>query len=285
MLIMWYSEFLKYYDVDYNNISEENFLEIRENMSRIQSPAPEVSLVVIAYNEQRHLAACLASLSKMKTKFPMEVIVVDNNSSDATAELIHKCGAIYTKQEKPGHGNARNKGLEVAKGKYYMCMDSDTLYPPTYVDNVVTVLEREGVAAVNTYYGFIDKNYSRFELAIYEFVKNLNSRILQIKRPESVARGAVLSYNREVLPGLSFRTDIKRGSDGSLVYALKKHGKIVFLRNRKVRAITSFRSMAGKSSIFAVIFSRVSSSLIRLKYYFTTKTAKECIDTEDNKVK
>ena len=63
----------------------------RERLARLQSQEPLASIVVIAYNEETHLQACLWALSEMQCKYPVEIIGVDNDSRDRMAEVFLCC--------------------------------------------------------------------------------------------------------------------------------------------------------------------------------------------------
>ncbi|MDR2885690.1 MAG: glycosyltransferase family 2 protein [Rikenellaceae bacterium] len=66
------------------------------------------------------------------------------NSTDNTADVIKGLGMKYMLQAKPGHGNARQYGLEHARGKYYLTVDTDTIYPHGYLQKMIGELEKAG---------------------------------------------------------------------------------------------------------------------------------------------
>ena len=282
---MWYKEYEDLFEIDYAAVPSSMMNEIKVGISKLQSDEPLVSIVVIAYNEERNLPACLLSLSRSVCKYPMEIIGVDNNSTDRTAEIYKKSGVIYLNEQKQGHGHARNCGLYNSRGKYHICIDSDTIYPPTYVEYMVaTLVEKKGVM-LNAHYGFITKEYSWFNLAVYERVRNVHSILKSINRPESMVRGAVMMFVAESAREKGFRTNLKRGEDGALAYDLKSHGKIIFSRRKELRAMTSFRSVGGNSSIWSILYRRIVDQIKKIHYYFSTKSDAECKDEDSNLIK
>src|SRR5690349_5352746 len=67
--------------------------KIRAGIENLKKGDPEVSVVIPAYNEEESILQTLSSLSAASTQKSVEIIVVDNNSTDKTAELVGRCGA------------------------------------------------------------------------------------------------------------------------------------------------------------------------------------------------
>lgn len=91
-----------------------------------------VSIIIAAHNSERYLAQALDSVMA-QTIGNWEVIVVDDGSTDTTADIVsaHPAGARYLQQANAGPSSARNLGLEAAKGKYVVFLDSDDVMLPT----------------------------------------------------------------------------------------------------------------------------------------------------------
>ncbi|MEG2321471.1 MAG: glycosyltransferase family 2 protein [Bacteroidales bacterium] len=283
---MWYSKYLSIYEHPYNLVPKELILEIAHKVNLIQSVNPIVSVVIIAYNEETHLAACIWSLSDNRCKYPIEIIGIDNNSTDRTAEIYKALGVKYFLEQKKGHGNARNCGLDNAKGKYYVCIDADTIYPPKYIETLIEQLKKPNVSGVYSLWNYIkDNEHSTIGIKLYEFLRNLNLRIKSIKRPESSVRGMVFAIKMNFAKEIRFRTDIKRGEDGSMAYALKRYGKLKFITSKSARAATSLRSIINDGSLFNALKIRAIKHFKGLKYYFTSKKATECRDDDSNLIK
>ena len=136
----WYDKYLSVYGKPLSEVSQNIVGEIRERLSALQSTEPLVSVVVIAYNEECRLAACLWSLSKLKTKYPIEIIGVNNNSKDHTEEVYKLLGVPYYNETRQSPGYARQCGLNHSKGKYHFFIDADTFYPSCYVDLMMNKL-------------------------------------------------------------------------------------------------------------------------------------------------
>ena len=95
-----------------------------------------LSLIIPAYNEEQHLKACLDSVA-VQTRLPDEVIVVDNNSTDRTHEIAMSYPFVRVVTEKQqGIVYARNAGFNAAKYPLLGRIDSDSILPPNWVEQI-----------------------------------------------------------------------------------------------------------------------------------------------------
>ena len=242
-----------------------------------------VSIVVIAYNEERRLAACLWSLSDLQTKYPIEILGVNNNSKNRTEEVYQRLGLPYFTELKQSPGFARQCGLTHAKGKYHFCIDADTFYPAQYVDLMMTKLARPNVSCVSSFWSFFpDENHSRFGLFLFEMIRDMFLFVQHFKRPELCVRGMVFAFNADYARQVAIRTDIRRGEDGSLALSLKPFGTIAFLYNRKARPVTGYGTI-GSQSLWQSFVQHVKIQGKGLSRIFYKKDHYE--DSEDNLVK
>src|SRR3990167_845939 len=99
-----------------------------------------LSIVIPAYNEEDHLKACLNSISKQTIK-PLQVIVVDNNSTDKTAEIARSYNFVtLLKETKQGIGYARTAGFNAAGADIIGRIDADSILPPNWVEYAIDYL-------------------------------------------------------------------------------------------------------------------------------------------------
>ena len=181
----WYDKYLSIYGKSFEEIPDSVLDEIKEKLAAKQCQEPLVSIVVIAYNEERRLAAGLWSLSELQTKYPVEILGVNNNSKDRTEEVYQRLGLPYFNETKQSPGFARQCGLEHAKGKYHFCIDADTFYPPRYVDLMMTKLERPNVSCVSSFWSFFpDEQHSALGLFFFELIRDAFLWVQHFKRPE-----------------------------------------------------------------------------------------------------
>src|SRR5690349_1687560 len=74
------------------DIPEEKIVEIRSRLKSVVSTDPVVSVVIAAWNEEVNIVKCVDSLSKSQTDLTFEIVVVNNNSTDRTQEVLDKIG-------------------------------------------------------------------------------------------------------------------------------------------------------------------------------------------------
>jgi glycosyltransferase involved in cell wall biosynthesis len=97
----------------------------------------DISVVVAAYNEERLLPRCLDALARQTGAQRVEVIVVDNASTDDTAKIAREHGAIVLREDQPGAPNAKARGVGVARGRLVAVMDADSVCPPDWLERIV----------------------------------------------------------------------------------------------------------------------------------------------------
>ena len=279
----WYDKYLSIYGKSLDEIPDSVLDEIKINLAQKQSNEPLISVVVIAYNEERRLVACLWSLSELKSNYPIEILGVNNNSKDRTEEVYQRLGLPYYNELKQSPGFARQCGLENAKGNYHFCIDADTFYPNQYVDLMMSKLSKPNVSCVSSFWSFFpDENHSRFGLFLFEMIRDMFLYVQHFKRPELCVRGMVFAFNADYARQVKIRTDIRRGEDGSLALSLKPFGKIAFLYNRKARPVTGYGTI-GSQSLWQSFVQHVKIQGKGISRIFFKKDHYE--DSEDNLVK
>ena len=249
----WYEKYLSIYEKPFSEVPQEIINQTHDQLTALQSDNPMISIIIVAYNEEKHLPACLWSLSEIKCKYPVEFIGVDNESKDRTAEIYQKSGIPYYTEHQHTCGYARQCGLNQAKGKYSMCIDSDTIYPPYYFEIMVEELMKPGISAVAAMWSFYpNNNHSKLQLKMYEFCRDIFIRLQTINRPELSVRGLAFGYNTANAKKEGYRVELLRGEDGSMALAMKKYGKIKFVYDSRCRVITGYGSLKEKSLISAM---------------------------------
>ncbi len=126
-----------------------------------------LSIVLPALNEEKTIGICVTkALKGLKALVGRqgEVVVVDNGSSDKTAEIAKNLGARVVREEKRGYGNALTAGFRAAKGKYLIVVDADASYDPEEVIPIFFMKLQEGYDFVigNRFRGKIEKGAMPF---------------------------------------------------------------------------------------------------------------------------
>ncbi len=284
MFMTWYNKYLSVFEKPFSAVPESTIQEIRNKLEKIQSGQPLVSVVLIAHNEESRLLSCIWSLAENRCAYPIEIIAVNNHSTDRTSEVLNAVGIKWFYEEKKSPGHARACGLMHANGKFHLCIDSDTMYPPDYIQVMTDELKKDGVAAVNALWSFVpDQNHSRLGLKLYELLRDIHLRLLFRKRPEACARGMVFGFYTEQAREVGFRVNIIRGEDGAMASGLKKYGKIKLVTDRKARVVTGLGTLNADGPLLNSFWKKLKKALKGFAKYFTTR--EEYKDQESNLIK
>jgi glycosyltransferase involved in cell wall biosynthesis len=107
---------------------------------------PLCSLVVPAYNVERYVADAIES-ALAQTYRPLEIVVVDDGSTDGTAGVIRRFAdhpeLVPVRQENRGLAGARNRGIAEAHGAFIGLLDADDVWMPEKVERGITLLAEE----------------------------------------------------------------------------------------------------------------------------------------------
>lgn len=104
---------------------------------------PLVSVVIPTYNRCQFLSQAIESVLS-QTFRDLEIIVVDDGSTDGTAELVRErygTSVRYIRQANQGRSKARNAGMEAAEGKYIALLDSDDTWKAGKLEKQIRLLE------------------------------------------------------------------------------------------------------------------------------------------------
>ena len=139
----------------------------------------DLSIVIPAYNAEKYIEECLDSIVLQNTRYNVEVIVVNDGSEDKTTEKLEKYTQkeklVIIRQENQGISAARNSGIDVAKGKYIMFVDSDDRLAEGAIDAMLNCAEISSADIVQG--GYIrfstdNKYYQKFNMNYERNVKN-----------------------------------------------------------------------------------------------------------------
>ena len=105
-----------------------------------------VSVIVPAYNSSKSIERCLDSL--INQTIPVEIIVIDDGSTDSTGAICESYSALYSsirliRQKNGGVSSARNAGLRMTTGKYVGFVDSDDYVSPLMYEKLAKPLEHD----------------------------------------------------------------------------------------------------------------------------------------------
>ncbi|MGX5690771.1 glycosyltransferase family 2 protein [Arcticibacter tournemirensis] len=262
----------------YGDIPQEVFDRINNDLDKVLSGNPKVSILISAWNEEVNILRCIAALAKMQTKIPFEIIVINNNSTDHTQDVLDRLHVRNVFQGIQGWGPARQIGQENAKGEYILLADADCFYPPTWVDAMIDVLKKPGIVCIYGRYSFIpEPGFPRWKLFLLEKMKDVIAEVRQIKRPYLNAYGINMGYVKEYGLKIGFVMKMIRGDEGRLAFDMMSYGKIKQVRSDKARTWTGPRTLEKDGSFGKALSSRI---LREIKRFGSMFTAKEPHDTK-----
>jgi glycosyltransferase involved in cell wall biosynthesis len=220
---------------------------------------PFVSVVIPALNEEKFLPKALESLRKQDYK-NFEIIVVDNNSTDKTAEIAKSFGAKVVFEKNKGVGFARQTGFLAAQGEIIATTDADTILPKNWLSEIVKRFqEDENLSAFgglwNLYSGTLFAKFAvkHFIFLVWKLDKffsggwSLPGCNMAVKKADFLKVGG-------------FNVNIKLGEDADLSQKLKSVGKVVLDPNFRVQ--TSGRRF--KDGLFWALFTYAPNGLYRM---------------------
>jgi len=119
-------------------------------MNAHPSDFPIVSVIIPAFNAAGTLRKCLKALLEQSVPpNQLEIIVVDDGSSDATADILREFPAVRSfSQRNQGPSVARNLGISKARGRFLAFTDSDCVPDPAWIERLLSHMSREEVISV-----------------------------------------------------------------------------------------------------------------------------------------
>lgn len=277
--------------------------------------SPQVSIIIVNYNGKELLEKCLESLFKANYE-KFEVILVDNNSTDGTLEFVTKnypSIIIIKLDSNKGFAEPNNIAAKIAKGKYLLFLNNDTVVTPDFISEMIKVVENDkkiGICqslllkpdgSIDSSGDFIDK------LGV---VYNSKTKIDDMREISS-ARGASMLIRKKVFDELggfdekffvSFEdvdlgwrtwiigyhvmlvpTSIVYHSGGTTIEKIKSEIAFHGFKNQLSMKITNFEpSLAVKNMILFFIIYGIRELKIWLDYFIKGYTLKSSTTYEKN---
>ncbi len=106
---------------------------------------PDISVCIVNWNTREYLDECLRSLQEIPDEATREVIVVDNYSDDASAEMVrerHPGVLLIANHHNAGFAAANNQALEIARGEFKLLLNPDIIVHPWALDRMLELLAR-----------------------------------------------------------------------------------------------------------------------------------------------
>ncbi len=123
---------------------------LKHNAVPMRKETPLISVIIPAYNNGQFLREALSSVFAQGMSPEIEIIVVNDGSTDNTAEIIRGYGSslIYVEQKNSGPAAARNAGVALAGGEYIAFLDADDVWAPTKLEEQMRIFSLRPEAAL-----------------------------------------------------------------------------------------------------------------------------------------
>ena len=199
-----------------------------------------VSVIVPVRNGEATLGDMLAALVAQKEAGETEVLVVDNGSTDRTADIARQFPVTLLHESTPGTSAARNAALRVARGEIIACLDADTLPTRRWLSELIRpfsnpavmivggkVLTYSPTNATEMYYDACDMYGSRHNVyaKVFQFAVGMNAAVRTSAAREAGGWEESLMWGEDI----DFSERILRRFPDSLAYAEKA---VLFHRHR-----------------------------------------------------
>ncbi|GAQ55759.1 bifunctional polysaccharide deacetylase/glycosyltransferase family 2 protein [Streptomyces acidiscabies] len=190
-----------------------------------------VSVVVPAYNEKECIANTLESLAR--STHPIEVIVVDDGSTDGTSEIARDAATRLgmdnvrvVRQENAGKPAALNNGVRSASCDIVVMMDGDTVFEPDAVHQLVQPFADPGVGAVagNAKVGNRNTVIGAWQHIEYVMGFNLDRRMYDLLRCMPTIPGAIGAFRRDAVLQAGGMSEDTLAEDTDITIAMHRAG-------------------------------------------------------------
>lgn len=196
-----------------------------------------VTVLVPAYNEAKCIENTVRSL--VASDHPIEVLVIDDGSSDGTARIVEDLdlpGVRVVRQLNAGKPAALNRGLANARYDIIVMMDGDTVFEPSTVRELVQPFADPKVGAVagNAKVGNKDSMIGAWQHIEYVMGFNLDRRMYDLLGCMPTIPGAVGAFRRSALERVGGMSDDTLAEDTDVTMALHRDGwRVVYAENAR----------------------------------------------------
>ena len=198
-----------------------------------------ISFVVPAHNEDALLGRTLSALhvAGSALREPFEVVVVDDGSTDGTAEVAGECGACVVSVNHRQIAATRNAGARAASGEFLVFVDADTVVNPAVVARAVYAMRAGAVGGGS---GF------RFDGHVPLYGRVMQAVAVPLYRMLGLASGCFLFCTRAAFVAIGgFDESLFGAEEAAMSRALHRRGRFVVLRQS---VITSGRKLRAYSA-------------------------------------
>ena len=191
------------------------------------------AVVIPAYNEENYLPDTLRAVAAASADLSCEIIVVDNESTDKTAQIAKDFGATVITESEHNISVVRNTGAKAASADLFVFLDADTIVPPELFQKIFEAMKDDkcfgGTVAVE--YGEFERKWMKYYIFAWKFWEKFFN----------MKQGAAQFCRRAAFETLGgFDTSIYVGEDIEFYWRLTKFAKqngghLFFIKQPKVK--------------------------------------------------
>lgn len=212
------------------------YVQRRRVREAVFDPAftPAVSILVPAYNEEVGIARCVESLATSRYAGAFEVLVVDDGSTDETADIVEQLelpGVRLLRQENAGKAAALNRALIASRHEIIVTVDADTIFEPETLAHLVQRFHdpEVGVISGNTKIGNRSRLIGRWQHIEYVMGFNLDRRAYEVIGATPTVPGAIGAFRRTALAQIGGVSGATIAEDTDITLDLGRAGwKVVY---------------------------------------------------------
>lgn len=199
-----------------------------------------ISFIIPCYNEEQFIRDCVRSIKEDTQGMPnIEIIVIDNNCTDATADIARDEGAIVISEEQKGVVFARQRGYLESKYDLIANIDADSRIPLGWTKTALRTMSDESVVAVTGPLIYDDASLKlRFAVRLYYYLAYISCLLIGV-----FLQGGNCLIRKSALDELGgYDTSVAfYGEDTMTAKRLERYGKIKF--NMKLNLFSSARRL------------------------------------------
>lgn len=194
-------------------------------------PNPKISVIVPAYNEENYIEKTLQDIISQDYEEDFELIVVDNNSTDRTAEIAKKYGATVIHEPKKGTRFAYDRGMRDAKGEILFLTNADSRIPKNWISTLIKYYNDPKLVGVGSHIEFYSAPfYVDWAWHLIWFVGEIALKLGLLGVKERTFWGPSLTCRKEVflkVGGMDHGANVNE--DYIFTELIRKHGKAPYV--------------------------------------------------------
>ena len=201
----------------------------------------KVAVIVPAYNEEKVICATIEGLLSSTVRDSLEIIVVDDGSTDATSVVLKNCFGdtaqliVYRKQN-GGKASALNFGIQRTEADIIVAIDGDTILLPDAIERLAAhfVDPTVGAVAGTVSVGNVESLLTRFQALEYITSQNMDRRAFALLNAIGVVPGAIGAWRRQALNEVGGYSTVTLAEDADLTIEVERRGWRVVVEPRAV---------------------------------------------------